>query len=64
MPVSFAVDCNSFLNGRDPTDIAAELNKELAQIAEWLKGNKSVLNIDKTSIILFGNKQGHSKVGL
>ena len=50
MPILFADDSNLFLNGRDPADIEAKLNNELAQIAEWLKVNKLALNIDKNSM--------------
>ena len=64
MPIFFADDSNLFLNGRDPADIEAKLNNELAQIAEWLKVNKLALNIDKTACMLFGNRQGYSKVKL
>ena len=64
MPIFFADDSNLFLNGRDPADIEAKLNNELAQIAQWLKVNKLALNIDKTACMLFGNRQGYSKVKL
>ena len=64
MPIFFADDSNLFLNGRDPADIEVKLNNELAQIAQWLKVNKLALNIDKTACMLFGNRQGYSKVKL
>ena len=63
MPIFFADESNIFLNGRDPADIEAKLNNELAQIAEWLKV-KLALDIDKTTCILFGNSQRYSKVKL
>ena len=53
MPIFFAGDSNLFVNGRDPADIEAKLNNELA---EWLKVNKLALNIDKTACMLFGNR--------
>ena len=64
MPILFAADSNSFLNGTDPTDIETKLNNELSQIAERLKVNKLALNIDKTSCIFFGNKKGYSRIKL
>ena len=64
MPIFFADDSNLFLNGRDPADIEAILNNEPAQIAELLKVNKLVLNIDETACMLFGNRHMYSKVKL
>ena len=56
MPISFADDSNLFINGTDVRKIEMELNKELRNIASWLKINKLSLNVNTTQIMVFTRK--------
>ena len=57
MPIFFADDSKSFINGKDANKIELELNEELSNIASWLKINKLLLNVDKTQFMIFSRKQ-------
>ena len=50
MPIFFVDDSTLFQNGKNLEDIEMKINSELKEIAEWLKGNKLTLNINKTNI--------------
>ena len=49
----FADDSNLFYANKSITDLEPILNKELLSVHEWLCANKLVLNIEKSSIIIF-----------
>ena len=52
----FADDTNLFITGNDIQEMVRVINRELANIVDWLKANKLSLNIDKTNFILFRPK--------
>ena len=54
--VHFADDTTLFIVGDDPNDMARTLNAELHQLDLWLQCNRLSLNLDKTSFMLFSNK--------
>jgi hypothetical protein len=57
IPLLFADDTNLFINGQDLTLMSSVINKELADISQWLKVNKLSLNIDKTKFMIFTRKK-------
>ena len=56
-PILFADDTNWFINGKYIFVLQDVLNKELANISEWLKVNKLSLNIDKTQFMMFSRRK-------
>ena len=56
-PILFADDTNLFINGKDVFVLQDMLNKELANISEWLKVNKLSLNINKTQFMVFSRRK-------
>ena len=52
-PILFEDDTNLSINGKDIFVLQDVLNKELANISEWLKVNKLSLNINKTQFMVF-----------
>ena len=55
--VLFADDTNLFINAKDPDILQDAVNKELADIAKWLKVNKLSLNIKKTQFMVFTRRK-------
>ena len=55
-PVLFADDTNLFSSGSNASSLQDGVNNDLAIIAEWLKVNKSSLNIKKTHFMCFSAK--------
>ena len=41
-----------------------KINSELTEIAEWLKVNKLILNINKTLCMLFSKKHNHADISI
>ena len=56
-PILFADDTNLFINGKYIFVLQDVLNKELANISEWLKVNKLSLNINKTQFMVFSRRK-------
>ena len=52
-PLLYADDTNLFISGEDLPQVVHLINKELQEIAFWLKVNKLSLNIKKTHFMLF-----------
>ena len=57
LPFLFADDTNLFISGKNLTEMAYSLNKELLEISLWLKINKLSLNVNKTHYMLFTKKR-------
>ena len=55
--VLFADDTNIFINAKAPDILQEAVNKELADIAKWLKANKLSLNIKKTQFMVFTRRK-------
>ena len=55
--VFFADDTNLFINAKDPDILQAAVDKELADIAKWLKVNKLSLNIKNTQFMVFTRRK-------
>ena len=53
LPFLFADDTYLFISGKNLTEMAHSLNKELLEISPWLKINKLSLNVNKTHHMLF-----------
>ena len=56
-PILFADDTNLFINGKDIFVFHDVLNKELANISEWLNVNKLSLSINKTQFMVFSRRK-------
>ena len=56
-PILFADDTNLFINGKYIFVLQDVLNKELANISEWLKVDKLSLNINKTQFMVFSRRK-------
>ena len=52
-PILFADDSNVFINGKNPANLADNMNKELEKLVEWVNTNKLLLNINKTHFMFF-----------
>ena len=57
----FADDTNLFFTGKSVYRIENIMNSELTAINEWFKANLLSLNLDKTSYIIFGEKNFESE---
>ena len=55
--VLFADDTSIFINAKDPDILQEAVNKELADIAKWLKVNILSLNIKKTQFMVFTRRK-------
>jgi hypothetical protein len=55
-PVLFADDSNLVATGSNLQEIETNVNMELPKLLEWLKSNRLSLNIKKTHVMVFGNK--------
>ena len=55
----FADDITLTFKSRNLYDLENEINSTLVLICDWLCGNKLVLNIDKTKLILFHRTREH-----
>ena len=55
--VLFADDTNLFTNAKDSDILQDAVNKEIADIAKWLKVNKFSLNIEKTQVMVFTRRK-------
>ena len=55
MPFLFADDTHLFSSGKDIEKLYEVANEELNAIAEWLKMNRSSLNVKKTHYMVFTN---------
>ena len=60
--VRFADDMNLFLSGKSLVEIEKLLNNELLIIDEWFKANLLLLNMSKTSYIVFGNRKKYENL--
>ena len=49
----FADDLNMFVSGEDPDESITIMNKEIFNVFDWLRINKSSLNLEKTLSIFF-----------
>ena len=53
----FADDTNAFMSGRDPEQLAREMNVEISLITDWLRANHLSLNVSKTHFLLIKPKK-------
>lgn len=51
----YADDTTLYMASSSVEDLGVTLNKELQQVAEWIRANRMVLNIAKTKCILMGS---------
>ena len=58
-PIMFADDSNLFLSGSNLQEIVQTLNQETPILIEWLRTNRLSLNVDKTHVMVFGEKKAH-----
>lgn len=54
--ILFADDTNIFYSNDDYNELIANLNSELNKLKHWMNANKLSLNMSKTKIMSFGNK--------
>ena len=59
MKFSFSDDTTLTFKSHNLYDLENEINSILVLIRDWLCGNKLVLNIDKTKLILFRTRVKH-----
>ena len=52
----FADDCSLLASGKDPTETAAQLNRDLLRISAWAEKWKVIFNAGKSKDIIFSNK--------
>ena len=55
----YADDTTVFTSDETPSIAASVMNDGLCQVVRWLSGNNLTLNIDKTSYIVFKQKQNY-----
>ena len=60
--ILFADDTNVFYSGVDIQSICECISRELDKLHVWLYVNKLSLNVDKTNLILFGNRKNIDNV--
>ena len=53
----FADDTNIHYESSSLLDIQKSVNKELRKVRKWLESNRLVLNLDKTSFVIFHSTQ-------
>ena len=61
IPILFADDTNSFINGTDIDHMQSLLNTELDHFSQWPILNKLSLNVKKTHYIIFYKENGSKK---
>ena len=60
----FADDTTLTFKSHNLYDLENEINSTLVLICDWLYGNKQVLNIDKTKLILFHRTRVKHKLNI
>ena len=53
----FADDTSLFYSNKNADKATEIINKELANVSEWLAANKLSLNVDKSKLLIFNNKK-------
>ena len=53
----FADDTNLFLSNCNILNLETNLNVELEEVSQWLYTNRSSLNVEKTSFVVFHSPQ-------
>ena len=61
---SFSDDTTLTFKSHNLYDLENEINSTLVLICDWLCGNKLVLNIDKTKLILFHRTRVKHKLNI
>lgn len=54
--VLFADDTNVFMSGENLKQLINDVEKEICKLKKWFGCNKLSLNLDKTKLMIFGNK--------
>jgi len=54
--ILFADDTNLFISHKSSAELMNIINQELTKLCEWFSSNKLMLNIKKTSYMIFGRK--------
>ena len=60
----FADDTTLTFNSHNLYDLVTEINSNLVLICDWLCGNKLVINIDKTQLILLHRTRVKHKLNI
>ena len=54
--INFADDTTVYISGSNLDELSHILNSELSNLDQWLQSNRLSLNLDKTSYMIFSNK--------
>ena len=58
----FADDTCIFLSHKNRSTLETQLNNELSKVSNWLIANKLSLNVDKTNVLVFRNKNSSDEI--